>query len=376
MSTKVKGDKIKEGSIPLSALSSDMNIPSYVDFVKKLSDEDNNTTLSIPYTNQVVLVRYDGTRILNSGESTTYSDYGMVFTFTASQASSSLELHIEGNGTLNPFDIKVYKGINKIKKEFLPDDIGGADWNAQEGEAGYIENKPFSKEHVNKALTNYYYDEVLNRIIHASAEGGEAIRLDNDYTIEFTVIDGASLTNPFSVPNIVGEYIVETLMGASYILGVVQFEDSLFVQIYGGPEDLLDIEYDIIKTLKGQYIDNTVIKTTTQTLSDNDKNQALANLGIDPVVWKYIVNPIRLVPDGSCPSDAFELVDTNDPDNYTARFKLPLSCFSHIFEDHYDDRYIVTGMSSDKIHIYAIRMRDDVMMHVGVDKYGTISFYE
>lgn len=38
----------------------------------------------------------------------------------------------------------------------------------------------------------------------------------------------------------------------------------------------------------------TVIKTTPQTLSADAKNQALANLGIDPIVWKYICNPLIL----------------------------------------------------------------------------------
>ena len=32
------------------------------------------------------------------------------------------------------------------------------------------------------------------------------------------------------------------------------------------------------------YLLDTVVKTTPQTLSDTDKNQALTNLGIDPVV--------------------------------------------------------------------------------------------
>lgn len=47
--------------------------------------------------------------------------------------------------------------------------------------------------------------------------------------------------------------------------------------------------YDISKN--NPDIPDTVVKTTPQTLSDTDKNQALANLGIDPVVWKYMCNP-------------------------------------------------------------------------------------
>lgn len=54
--------------------------------------------------------------------------------------------------------------------------------------------------------------------------------------------------------------------------------------------------YDISKN--NPDIPDTVIKTTPQTLSDTDKNQALANLGIDPVVWKYLCNPF-IVKQGS-----------------------------------------------------------------------------
>jgi hypothetical protein len=63
----------------------------------------------------------------------------------------------------------------------------------------------------------------------------------------------------------------------------------------GGWVSFMVDEYDMLKTLGDKYIPNTVLKTTPQTLSNTDKNQALANLGIDPVVWKYMMNPIRLV---------------------------------------------------------------------------------
>ena len=48
------------------------------------------------------------------------------------------------------------------------------------------------------------------------------------------------------------------------------------------------------KQVREDQIHNKVIKTTPQTLTDTDKNQALANLGIDPIVWKYICNPFIL----------------------------------------------------------------------------------
>jgi hypothetical protein len=43
--------------------------------------------------------------------------------------------------------------------------------------------------------------------------------------------------------------------------------------------------------LNTNLIPDTIIKTTPQSLSDADKNQALSNLGIDPVIWKYLCNP-------------------------------------------------------------------------------------
>lgn len=46
-----------------------------------------------------------------------------------------------------------------------------------------------------------------------------------------------------------------------------------------------------VKYVDDAVIPNTVLKTTPQTLTDTDKNQALANLGIDPVVWKYLCTP-------------------------------------------------------------------------------------
>ena len=42
------------------------------------------------------------------------------------------------------------------------------------------------------------------------------------------------------------------------------------------------------------YLPKTVLKTTPQTLSAYAKNQALANLGIDPIVLKYLCNPLIL----------------------------------------------------------------------------------
>lgn len=272
--TKVKGDKIKEGSIPLSALSSDMNIPAYTDFVKELSNEDINTTLEIPYANEVVLVTPYDTRILNTGESTVYNNYGMTFTFTASQIASRIDLHIEGQGSLNIFGIRVYKGIKKIKKEFLPDDIGTSNWNAQEGEEGYIENKPFriikSKDGQITNINSYFTireDEYYPTSDLYIKYNNKTTLLTREKDILFWD-DGA-------IVDVDNCYFYLTDDGDSNILITTDYSD----------------EFELLVTLSSEFIPNTVLKTTPQTLTDDNKNQALANLGIDPVVWKYMCEP-------------------------------------------------------------------------------------
>lgn len=316
MSTKVKGDKIKEGSIPLSALSSDMNIPSYVNFVKKLSNDDNNTTLRIEYAQKVVLVSNTDTRILNIGESTIYSNYGMVFTFTTS-GSSYIDIHIEGNGSLDAFGIKVYKEINKIKKEFLPDDIGGADWNAQEGEAGYIENRTHFIEWYNKPEDENFNDLLLglkDKTPISVTENGHIKTVkylanecypmwesNFEYFCKFWEVNYYDIFRAFiTVPDIFG--------GNAYPEISLSDDDDLYVTIQWNTEDTTDNVNEVIDQICGDYyivpyhnysvyplnenyLPNTLLKTTPQTLSNTAKNQALANLGIDPVVWKYICDP-------------------------------------------------------------------------------------
>ena len=69
--------------------------------------------------------------------------------------------------------------------------------------------------------------------------------------------------------------------------------------------------YDISKN--NPDIPDTVIKTTPQSLSDDDKNQALANLGIDPVVWKYLCNPYIIEPENTLPDYLRQLLVNRNP---------------------------------------------------------------
>lgn len=259
--------------------------------------------------------------------------------------------------------IKLYKEgkwysitLSKEEIEQLLQHAENADWNAREWEAGYIENRTHSA-----TFTRIEYNQENNKGKYEVAGFEDKLLLlwRKKY---FTVHKNIPLT-----------------------IDVNDGEDTFIVNYNGTTLYITDNngylydEHEYISVsetyipLTEAFIPDTVLKTTPQELSDANKNQALSNLGIDPVVWKYMCNPIKLVPYGNCPSDAFE-PDPDAPD--TARFKLPLSCFSRIFEDDYDERYIVIDMNSEKTMIRCIKMLDGVMWFVSVNLDGKIMFSE
>ena len=174
------------------------------------------------------------------------------------------------------------------------------DWEAKEGEAGYIENKPFSINHSGEILNDNFNINSFNPV--------EQINLycDNFDTIQVTYnFDIMDIETEAFIKNISNTVILKHREGISSddIYFYNDFDGSDFsgealfinienlksmVSLKGYVTILINPE---IKTLDSVFLPNTVIKTTPQTLSDTDKNQALANLGIDPVVWKYICKP-------------------------------------------------------------------------------------
>lgn len=156
---------------------------------------------------------------------------------------------------------------------------GGADWNAKEGESGYIENKPFGVEFNS---VNWFYDD--NFIDWCLTP-----MISNKVKYEGVI---------YEIPDNADEFV--SLGDGSIALGKYPYYDSnlMHVTCYGvqdtTDERLQNILFEVNTKLDEQYLPNTVLKTTPQTLSDVDKNQALTNIGIDPVVWRYICNPLRI----------------------------------------------------------------------------------
>lgn len=162
----------------------------------------------------------------------------------------------------------------------LADDVknkienAGADWGADKGKAGYISNKTHSA-----SFNRIQYDQENNMGKYEVANTQDKLVLlwREKY---FTVYKNKEL--------FIDIYDGEDTFIVDYN-GV-----TLFITDNNG---YLQNEYEYISVseinipLEEVFIPDTVLKTTPQTLSDTDKNQALANLGIDPVVWKYVCNP-------------------------------------------------------------------------------------
>ena len=194
---------------------------------------------------------------------------------------------------------------NSIPQSALREDVQKKlsttpDWNAQKGEAGYIENRPFYDNINNKFDINDFEERieteeefgetytysVYTATIHNFDRYNLAIKIksfeDYDYYFikykeekEIWTSNGSMNIKPSSDNE---EIIIEIVDPTNF----QNYLDNVYYRLY---EDYFN---NYIKHIKDVYLPDTVIKTTPQTLSTNDKNQALSNLGIDNT--KYILS--------------------------------------------------------------------------------------
>lgn len=193
------------------------------------------------------------------------------------------------------------------------------DWNAQKGEAGYIDNKPFGfnitetynyKRHEDEWVDGRIDIQMFSFSPNYDEEKGCYIFPDIEMTGRANgAVDVYYLgTLSFNLPTYTGYYDDSE----RWISAESQVDDNyegLWLEGSDGGQSyyflhlrlwVSQIDYDInvnvghITRMAEKYLPDTVIKTTPQTLSDTDKNQALANLGIDPIVWKYMMNPCEI----------------------------------------------------------------------------------
>jgi hypothetical protein len=190
---------------------------------------------------------------------------------------------------------------------------GGADWNANEGEAGYIKNNPFEIKKFNSIITK---DDNYTLKFMTADDEADLLNLEY-YKVNHYIQYGQDIyklnQQDFNIPNGKNTFTITYNQGYYYLSATKYDADGLLENIeYGDLKIFFIINYiDVL------FLDDTVIKTTPQSLSDADKNQALANLGIDPVVWKYMCEPIVIESGINIPADLLEKINSLNDTNYS-----------------------------------------------------------
>ena len=252
---------------------------------------------------------------------------------------------------------------------------GKADWNAQEDEVGYIENRTHYMDYNLDAITPIVNVPLLRDFGEYHTFEFNYIKLPQDW---FKVEnDTIKLLKPLifkvDTPDYSDEWNYDdyndhdipykTSFGDSYESNCDIGGDNAFI-IYIHDNDVykdglyfdlgivsktygIKVKHLGVKTLDDKYLPDTILKTTPQTLIDNDKNQALSNLGIDPVFWKYMCNPC-IVPTSvssyTLPSDLQDIIVDESGDLIPS---VVLKCI--IF--NIDDAYLIpTGARPNTIH--------------------------
>ncbi len=262
-------------------------------------------------------------------------------------------------------------------------------YTVAEGRASHAEGFN-SKVHLSEGSLTDNYERGVGYAAHAEghttqsigcgahSEGGFTTALGN-----FTHAEGYRTHAKGSLSHAEGKY-TKTTNEAEHASGKynVSNSDTQFSIGIGTSESDRKNAFEIMQDGKhyiygvGGYDGTNPDKSSDLASTIKNLDTKISNLDIDPVVWKYMMNPINLAPDSFCTNDAFEPVNPDDPDNFTARFKLPLLCFKNIFSVH-GSYYIVTDMSSDKTKIYCIEMGNDTITTVSVvsvDIDGLVSF--
>ena len=156
-------------------------------------------------------------------------------------------------------------------KQLFKKNMGSfADWNAQEGEAGYIENKPFYIEQINIDKNDIVWD----------GERG-TVQLSQLGTITIYFYDTAYGTFGPLILNEQNEYrgrISESDSSWEVYLNTDNFVLT-FIDFALMGNSVASITQDVFKQLDSKYL-QTVLTTTPQILTDDEKTQVKENLGI------------------------------------------------------------------------------------------------
>ena len=325
MSIKVKGEAIKEGSIPFSALSDEIKNKLSNDKYKKLDwyyNSDAGGYAAESQTNKIIINEKEyiltdetaGIPVNNKEYGFTYNSYNDIY-YVIVYGADEEDVDILTNNVFI---------LNETSSAAVPD------WNAQKDEAGYIKNSLFKIRHGDLG------EEVTKELL-------EQYKLNLDEFEYYEKVDDSGevfpcLRKEVEAPGFVNQILHNVHnVGAGYVSKgsfILQNSKQIYFGDYGAitfTEDytddkvymMINYEYDytmnevpnfdiyiipdwdpfFMEPLSEELLPKTLVKTTAQYLSSTEKNQALANLGIDPVVWKYMCNPIIICTGDPVPND-------------------------------------------------------------------------
>ena len=299
MATKVKGESIKEGSIPFSALENfSYDLSNEADYAKFKNALENEKAGFIITQNDIINNVY----IIF-----TQNVGGNFYYLRAIDRTKAYETTIDISN--NPTTI--------FRKKDEIDLIVPIDWNAQEGEAGYIKNRTHYIASTSIETTNY---TVIKNIPKEYNPNTDRYYLSKEIYIQYNEGDYVGVMK-IPINTSLGRKTTQSTMG---IVVRDNGEEFIISSYYNGTDILFkvtradvgtDFKVLIYTPLNNNYLPDTVLKTTPQSLSDTDKSQVLANLGIDPVVWKYICNPFVLDiknPNAKLPMDLVNICINKD----------------------------------------------------------------
>lgn len=377
MSTKVKGDKIKEGSIPMSALSNEIkdNLNKIFIMPEDFMEEEYNEPdedgaygkVKQVYVTDILENRYNKINVDGVLSDINITDDFIIITTkyeafqTEEKQESYLEIiiHVQNckftqqfylnkSPFVTPLDSTDAADINgnirynfvkfvtdseltipeltipEKNKQLFKKNMGSfADWNAQRGEAGYIENKTHYYDNNVKFKYNGY-DDLYETDYVPSDEGPLYIEDVYDFNRKYEIPSIETSDDGQSGYDWSNALTIKFWDASEEYYGVFSvgynIDNNKVVAIYNANE--ADVDYDSrikamnifsVVQIESEFIPNTVIKTTPQTLSDTDKNQALVNLGIDPVVWKYMCEPYIIEKGNYLPDYLLQLLLNDNP---------------------------------------------------------------
>lgn len=202
-------------------------------------------------------------------------------------------INTKQNQLVSGSNIKTVNGMSLLGSGNINIESGYVDWNAKEGEAGYIENRTHYVD-----LTYFKHLTINKNDFDLSFDGSYWIAeyntlLNEDQLFVYCSAAGKEFYSPIGnseiqLPNYMYVKTIDVFADYGDFVGrkLVVRNGAIDEEFRGESFYIADIwSYPHIKELSSIYLPNTVLKTTPQSLSDTDKNQARANLGISTPNW-------------------------------------------------------------------------------------------